>query len=352
MLPSLVGGGAERVSINLLLQLHDRGYLVELVLLNDYGPLDSMLPAGLAVHNLRRESLRKAIYFLVLKIREINPRVVFSTHGHVNLALLFFRPLFFADAKIWIREANIPSKSLPNNPYPVVMKTGYRLMYRAADRVICTSEKMKGEFAGKFNIPESKLCLLPNPVDEDFIRNSISKINRDSDSVCFVAAGRLTYQKGFDRLLYWFSKLENKKHRLHIFGSGALGMELHQQAIKLGIDSQVTIDEFSQELWSWIAGADAFLLSSRWEGMPNVVLEALTCGTPVIATDESGGIEEVAHRSLFGSVIVVPPDESFYQAMADVESSNIDCLRSSLLPECYKASSVINIVESWMADLG
>lgn len=352
VLPDFSGGGAERVSLNLLNYLYRCGYSVQLIVLNDKGELKSEVCFGIPVHNLDRNSLRKSILQLTVKLRSLKPKMIFSTHGYVNLALLIIRLFFLRGGNVWVREANLPSISLPNNSYSYLMQIGYRWLYPLADRVICTSERMRTEFVRDFQIPSSIIDLLPNPVNEKVIRAKAKELKRgSSNGVCFVTAGRLTYQKGFDRLLQWFAKLEDKKARLYIFGRGELEGELKQQAEKLCVADQIVFAGFSENLWSWFAGADAFLLPSRWEGMPNVVLEALACGTSVIVTKESGGIEEVAQQSKPNSVTVVSSDDSFYQAMDNVIPSAFQDIRISLLPNCYKISNVMDKFEQWLDEI-
>jgi glycosyltransferase involved in cell wall biosynthesis len=98
-----------------------------------------------------------------------------------------------------------------------------------------------------------------------------------------------------------------------------------------------------------IANADAFLLSSRWEGMSNMALEALSCGTPVIATVASGGIQELANKTDYGSVTIANTDQEFQQKMNRVrKNTNIIVPRDSLLPDAYKIDNVINKIEKWI----
>ncbi len=101
----------------------------------------------------------------------------------------------------------------------------------------------------------------------------------------------------------------------------------------LGIEKQVVLAGFNNNPWQWYAGADAFLLSSRWEGMPNAVLESLACGTPVIATFESGGIDEVAKCTSNSTVTVVKNSSQFVQAMKEVKQGENHSIKPSTFAE-------------------
>jgi len=349
ILPLFSGGGAERVTLNLLSELHSRGYIVSVIVFNRTGKLSSMVPDKVQIYDLGTHTLRKSIIPLVKKIRTIKPKVIFSTFGYINAPLLAFYWALPKKTNIWIREANLPSISLKNNQNPKLMAFLYRLFYRKANKVICTSRRMQSEFILDFKIPSNLMEILPNPVDIEKIRSSIISIKRfDNGGACYVAAGRMTFQKGFDRLLYWFNELDNKKSTLVILGDGNLKYKLLSEAKLLNLQNRVKFIGFCDNPWQWYMGADAFLLSSRWEGMPNSALESLACGTPVIATESSGGIKEVAKECNDGSVIITDNSQQFINAMNKVEIKDKKKISDSLLPEKYRKENVISIIEGWL----
>ena len=352
VLPRFSGGGAERVMLNLLTELHSSGYSVGVVVFDKDGPLLDVIPRDIPIHNLAKFTLRRAIVPLVKKLRQLNPKVIFSTFGYINVALLSIRWFLPQRTKIWIREANLPSISIPNNPYSKIMNILYWVLYRKADKLVCTSARMKSEFNLDFSVPESIIEILPNPVDVNTIRAlSMPKKRFDRGGVCYIAAGRLTFQKGFDRLLCWFSKLENKKSTLTILGDGVLKDELRRETESFNIQNRVKFIGFCDNPWKWYAGADVFLLPSRWEGMANSVLESLACGTPVIATEESGGIKEITEQKINNSVVIVSGEQQFVKAMNSVKIKNQNNQSDSLLPERYKRENVIHIIEGWLDEI-
>jgi glycosyltransferase involved in cell wall biosynthesis len=352
LLPRFSGGGAERVTLNLLTELHNRGHSVGIIVFDASGPLMSILSDNIPIYNLGTLKLRHSIVSLVKKIRELNPKVVFSTLGYVNVTLLAISWLLPTKIEIWIREANLPSIGLPNNAHPKIMTTLYKLLYKKSDKLICTSKRMRSEFISDFFVPENMIKVLPNPVDVGVIRRFALPLKRfDKGGVCYVAAGRLVFQKGFDRLLLWFSELKDKNSTLTILGKGDLKDELIRESELLNIRNRVKFLGFCDNPWQWYAGADVFLLPSRWEGMPNSVLEALACGTPVIATEESGGIKEIVEQSEDNSVITVIKSQQFVQAMKEVKIKNKGFELKSLLPERYRKENVINIFEGWLNEL-
>ena len=127
-------------------------------------------------------------------------------------------------------------------------------------------------------------------------------------------------QKGFERLLSTLAELPVAA-RLTILGEGPDRDALTQQVEGFGLAERVTLPGFVPDAAPYYAGADAFVMPSRWEGMPNAALEALACGTPVIATPESGGLAELAESSPPGAVTIAAAGDAFVAAMRAVQPS-------------------------------
>ncbi len=349
VLPNFNGGGAERVALLIANELALRGKDVHLAVFSDIGPLRALASDLLHVHNLRKDRLRSAAPALVKLICDLRPRVVFSTLGYVNLVLLALKWFLPADVRLWIREANLPSLSLRQNKHHLLMRLSYSLLYPRADLLICSSNRMRDEFVEKFGIGPACIAVLPNPVSERSIRESASLTKCVPDGgTRFIAAGRLTAQKGFDRLLRYFAEMPDTDSRLVILGDGPLGEKLARLATELCVGDRVSFKGFVRNPWAYFANADAFVLPSRWEGMPNAALEALACGVPVIATPESGGISEVAEQAQSGAVTVVEAGPDFIAAMQRVTARRETGLRPSLLPPAYRVDSVIDRFEGWL----
>ncbi len=306
-----------------------------------------MPPGDVPLHDLGIARLRRAAPGLIGALRRLKPDAIVSTFGYVNLALLASRRLL--PGRLLLREANLPSLSLPNAPYPGLTAFGYRRLYRHADSVICTSRRMADEFAGEFGVAESRLTVLANPVDEAALRGkAASPVREPGPGIRFVAAGRLTRQKGFDRLLDMLARTPETTH-LTILGDGPDAGSLRESARHLGIEDRVAFAGFEPNPWKHFAGADAFLLPSRWEGMPNAALEALACGTKVIATPESGGIAELAEAAPAGAVTLAGAGAEFERAMGAVAIDPVEKARASLLPERFRLGNVASAFEALLA---
>lgn len=349
VLPDLNGGGAQRVTLNLINTLTVCGLRAGLLCFVDRGVLRASLEPTVEIHTLKTRTLSRSLLPLFLTLRRLQPAVLFSTLGYVNIAILALRILLPRGTRVWVREANLPSLSLPNNKFSCLMRGSYAVLYRKADLVICSSGRMRDELVRKFGVPPERTRVLVNPVNEIAIRQlAFSKPVPVASTRRFVAAGRLTIQKGFDRLLEMFANLRDDGSELVILGEGPIEDPLKQQATELGVSSRVHFEGFTPNPWAWFATSDAFLLPSRWEGMPNVALEALACGLPVIATPESGGIAEVAAVAPPGSVRVAKIGEEFLEAMESVPRRVRCNLSPSLLPSQYHLESVTHTLMSWI----
>jgi glycosyltransferase involved in cell wall biosynthesis len=349
VLPSFNGGGAERVTLHLANGLAQRGRDVHLAVLGANGVYRDNVSSALLLHDLQRPRLRKGVGALLKTIRTLRPDVIFSTLGYVNLALVAMRPLLPRGTRLWIREANLPSLSLSSAIAPRLMRLAYSALYPHADLVVCSSQRMQDELGARFRVPTDRLRVLANPIDEAQIRSSVSAVERPAGpGAHFVAAGRLTAQKGFDRLLPLIADPDLGSARLTVLGIGPMHAELANMADRLGLSDRVVFKGFQANPWAFYAGADAFLLPSRWEGMPNAALEALACGTPVIATPESGGIAEVAAEATAGAVSTIEFGPAYLAAMSRTVAASPIALRPSLLPRRYLSDTVLRTFESWL----
>ena len=339
VLPSFAGGGAERVALSLISGLAPERATI--VVLDGRGPLRSLVPAGVEVVNLDSTRLRHAWPALLRWMRASRPAVVLSTFGHVNLALLAMRPLLPAGTRLIIREANTPSLALRRGrvPAPALTRRAYRLLYPTADLMLCQHQSMADEMGARFGVPTNRIVVLPNPVNS--ARARADPPRRDpGPGRRFVAAGRLTRQKGFDRLIDMIAAGSADDH-LCLFGDGPDRAALESRARAHGARGRIRFAGFNPAPWSFYAGADAVLVPSRWEGLPNVALEALACGTPVIVTPESGGIAEVAAAAPKGAVTLAAWEDAFRNALTKVVPSPVDEARPSLLPAQYERDHVV-----------
>jgi glycosyltransferase involved in cell wall biosynthesis len=350
VLPSLVGGGAERVILQFAAHLDRARFDPSLVLLDGAGPLREMIPTDLNVIDLKSPRLRSAVPHLIKALRRQGPHAIVSTFGYVNLVLLACRAFLPREVRLVLRDANMPGLYLPNVRFGRIMRLGYQMLYKRADRIICSSERMAAEFAKVFGVPPGRLTVIRNPVDVAVHRQAAARpLRAPGNGLRFVAAGHKIYQKGFDRLLDMIERLPSDTH-LSILGANLQDATLANRVAQLRLEGRVALRGFDPNPWPYYAGADAFLLPSRWEGMPNAALEALACGTPVIATPDAGGIVEVADQAPDGAVTIAASGAPFLQAMRGIRVQCAEHPRESLLPDAFNIRNAVADLENLLLD--
>jgi glycosyltransferase involved in cell wall biosynthesis len=186
---------------------------------------------------------------------------------------------------------------------------------RGVDAHVCVSRAAADFYASKTGAPTDKIFVIPNGIDMEAVA-ATKPVERarltgtETGRLAIVAVGRLDRQKGLDRLIDALAELPAEVRRerqiaVNFVGSGPEEVELKKQARRRGVEDLVTFHGWQPEPLAWIAAADALALPSRWEGMPNVLLEAMALGKPAIATDVEG-VRELLGEGLERCGEIVP----------------------------------------------
>lgn len=342
VLPTLLAGGAERVLITLMNGLDRSRFSAELIVMNGEGTLHDIIDPAIPVHILGNLKIHHGLFKLAAKLNEIAPDIIISTMAAMNFGVLLVKPLLNKKAKIIVREAVIPSSIINNQKTPWLVKMAYRTLYPHADLVIAPAQCIIDEFKDDLGMTRCRYAVLHNPVSIAGTRSGRLPARDNPQRIEFICAGRLHAQKGFDRLIGALPKLQTPYDwRLTILGEGAERDNLQRLIDKNGLASKVTLSGLVRMPWPQIGAADVFLLPSRWEGLPNVVLESLSAGTPVIAMREAGGIEEIASLSPPGSILITDTMAQFIVAMSAIKPRPEENYRPSLLPEAFFLENTI-----------
>jgi glycosyltransferase involved in cell wall biosynthesis len=320
LVPSFTGGGggAERLVANVLRHLDHSRFDCHLALAQSSAACLENLPTSVRLHCLGVARMRYALPGIVRLVRRVKPQTILSTASHLNMLLIMAKPFLPAGTRLLLSEVTTPTAFVAKDTqHPRLWRWLYRSIYPRADKVICLSDSILKELVEEFNVPWEKLVRIYSPVDVEWMRQLAETAGNPfyDSGPHLVAAGRLRREKGFDLLLEAMPAvlLQFPTARLAILGEGPLEAELREQARRLGVAESVEFSGYRQDPWSYFKHADLFLLPSRFEGLPNVVLEALALGTTVVAFDCVGGMREI-QESCERLVLVAPENPG---ALAD-----------------------------------
>lgn len=309
------GGGAARVMLNLLNNLDRLKYKITLVvnvLETENMPL---LPKDVDIIELGFKKSRFAILSFCRVMYREKPDVVFSTMGHLNILIGTFRWALPSRTMFIARETNTVSVKNKYQPYPRLFDLMYRLFYNNFDKIVAQSNFMKMDLVDNYEIQKDKIVVINNPIDTKSIDQNIIKssgretnVQRDTTTLKLIAVGRLSHQKGYDLLCQALVLLDINYH-LDIYGTGPELAQLSEIVEGLGLSNNVSFMGYTDNPYEKIASSHLLLLSSRYEGFPNVVLEANYCGVPVVGFDSPGGTAEIIKNGLNGFLVA---NEDYY----------------------------------------
>lgn len=323
VLPSLRGGGAERAVVILLRGLDRSRFEPHLALLDSVGPYLEELPKDLEVHHLRVRRVRYAVPVLVRLMRKLRPKVAVSSLIELNLAMVVATTFLPRGPKLFLREDTCVGAQFAGRGF-AAKRWLYRRLCARADGIICVADYVLNDLAENFGIPREKLLRIYNPIEIERVRQMADKQGNPypNSNPRFVAVGRLAKVKGFDILLEAMALARQKLPlaELIILGEGPLELELKRQTRQLRLDHAAHFFGFQPNPYGYMKHADVFVLPSRYEGLPLVLLEALALGAPVAAADCPGGVKE----AIAGCPMcrLVPPQDAAALAEAMVSAYN------------------------------
>jgi glycosyltransferase involved in cell wall biosynthesis len=307
ILSHLGAGGSERV-FWLLSQYFDKSlYEVSLVLLDSREPFLSPDIEGVNIVNLNSIKASRSFFKLLSLIKEEKPFAIFTTGGHLN-ALLSCISLFVHIPKLIGRESCVVDAMVKlNGLKDKFWDLFVPLTYKRFTVGVCQSLEIKHSLANHYHIPKSKLIVIPNPVlsTDVFIKRQIKSEKK------IILVGRLAIEKGISRLLKIMLALP-QEYSLTIAGDGPLKNEILKEIKLLQLSDRVRLVGLVSDVGKLIAEHDLMVLTSITEGFPNVVLESLAIGVPVVAF-QVGGIQVILKNHFNGFIISQEDLSSFKQ---------------------------------------
>jgi glycosyltransferase involved in cell wall biosynthesis len=332
-LSSLRGGGAERVFLNLANEFTNRGFKVDLVLAQKEGPYLDRVSKGIRVVDLEAKRVLFSLLPLLRYLKKENPDILISSMEHVNITSVLAKLLSHSKTKIIARVANTLSFSLKGTKWYKrgVRKYGAMLFYRLADEVVTNSKGSADDLSKTLKIPRSKIKVIYNPtVTTDILEKANEKTNhkwlKNKTCPAILGVGRLfDKQKDFSALIRAFAKLRRTRDaKLIILGEGGDREKLEELVKVLNLKDDVDMPGFVNNPYAYMAKTDVYVLSSRWEGLPNTLIEAMACGTPVVSTNCPSGPAEILEDGKYGKLVPVEGVDALAEAIQAILDSSLN----------------------------
>ena len=346
------GGGGARFILNLARSLVDKGHRVDLVMGRKEGPYLDEIPAGIRTVNLavrsslqalgsltrvRGDALALAKMVLAPKSHWIlgaipglarylvceRPQVMISAMNYPNIAAILARDVSRISTKLILTvhinlSANMANdqQSRRTRAYPKIA----RRFYPKSDAIVAVSKEVAKDWSNVINLPPDRITTIYNPVVTPELKDRAMEYACDwlspGSPPVILAVGKLIPQKDFPTLLRAFARVSRMmKARLIILGEGKQRLKLLKQAQDLGISDDLYLPGFVKNPFSYMAKASVFVLSSAWEGLPTVLIEALACGCPVVSTNCPSGPAEILENGRFGTLVPVGDDAGLAEAI-------------------------------------
>ena len=321
------GGGAERVMLALANGFDERGVGVDLVLVKAEGEYLDMVSEGVRVVGLDSRRTLTAVPRLLRYVHRERPAALLSTLTTTDLAALMAKLMHGGRLRVVVRQATTFSDTFGDVGFRArqVMRLA-RLLMPAADAVVAVSEGVASDLRGQVPRAAGKIVTIHNPVVGPGLAAQAAEAVEhrwfvDGGEPVVLAAGRLSGEKDYPTLLRAFAEVaRSRSARLVILGQGPDRESLLELAKRLGIEDRFDLPGFDVNPFRYMARASAFVLSSRYEGFPNVLAQAMACGTPVVSTDCRSGPSEMLEDGRWGRLVPVGD----WRAMARAIEATLD----------------------------
>lgn len=319
---SFSGGGAEKMMVRIANELNERGHHVELVLVDESGPFGSLVDSGIGTTEIGGRNTLEMQYYLWRYLRDTNPDLLISTMEIPNITSIVASKIGNSTPVV-IRIANMNSMKERRGKYTLI-PTLKALTYPHAESIISVSNDVARDLTNISNIPREEVTTIYNPsYDPEIPKQSVQHVPHDwlndPNKCVVIGVGHLKPQKDFQTLINSINQInESRDVYLIILGEGHLAGELQTLTEDLEIADRVSFPGFVENPYAYMAKADVFVLSSAWEGCPNVLIEAMACATPVVGTDCPGGTSEILDEGKYGPLVPVGDDETMAVAIEHV----------------------------------
>lgn len=318
VIPSLMGGGAEKAAINLANTFANNNYKVQIIMIYKNTTINPLLNENILVTNLKCKKIGGSIFKLIHKLSNIESSIVISFITTINIAIGISK-LFISKKHYYIfTQHEIPSL----NPFitkrrnfyiPILMK----ILYPYADKIICVSRGLEREIRNFLEINlKSKIITINNCIE---IRNSNFKKIKDQKKLSLLSVGRLVNSKDFETLIKAINMLKNELNiKLTIVGNGPQKKYLENLIRKLKIEEICQIKDFEIDIEKYYSKADIYISTSLYESFGNTIVEAMHHKLKIISTNCKYGPREILENGKWGELIKLRSPESIVNSIKKI----------------------------------
>lgn len=336
VLPDLWHGGAQRIMLLLAKEFVGLGYRVDIVVLLAGGTLADKIPPGvgyrplLAGRKFRASLALCGVFALARYLRIRRPDAVLSTMTGTNFASVLACWAARTGCRLVLRQA-VSLSNIPN----AWLRSMIKPLYSKADAVIAVSDGVREELV-RLGLDPAKLHTVRNPVDaQALIERAAEEKPSELDSHRYIVnVGRICEQKDQATLLRAYAESGlAADYKLVLVGDGPKMHAWRELASELGLSDSVLWLGAMANPYPVMAAASLHVLASKWEGYPNVLLESLALGVPVVATDAPWGARELLSGGRYGALVPVGDVDAMADAMRLSLDRGVQNRNDSLLPE-------------------
>lgn len=332
--------------------LAEEGLRVDLVLAAAKGPYLNQIPPNVRVVDLKASRVIVSLPALTRYLREERPDALLSALAHANLVAIWASMLARAGTRTIVTVHSTLSLSTRFSPRKrdrlVPWLTHW--FYRHASKVIAVSTGSARDLVKIADLDPDMVGVIPNPViTDEFLEKGQLPVDHtwfgDRSAPLLVTVGRLTAAKNYSLLLDAFRLARQKRPmRLVFLGEGEERVLLESKIAALSLEADVSLAGYVENPWAYMAKADMFVLSSKWEGLPTVLVEALALGMKVVSTDCEFGPRELLKDGRLGWLCRTEDAqalcdtilEALDQGKKDVSPSDLEVFKLSVAVRRYK----------------
>lgn len=330
ILPDLRGGGAERVSIDLAKAMTALGHGVEFALLNASGEFLAEARRSFSVVDLGIRRIRWGLPKLISYLRSRRPDAVIAMMWPLSAFVPMAAKIAGLDARVLACEHNVLSfHNCPKGPiHNLLLRASTAAGYRLADGAVGVSNGVANDMASLAFLSASRVNAIYNsvPIKPMPGRTDVAYVDAlwGGSRPRVLAVGNLNPVKNYPLLLEAFAKLRPASAHLMVLGHGREEARLRALALQLSISDRVTFAGFHKDPSAFYATADVFTLASDSEGLPTVLIEALSFGVPVVSTNCPSGPAEILENGRWGRLVPVGDAKALARAMGEALEAPVD----------------------------